>query len=65
MIRQTRPLTDAERLDWLRLSRTEGVGPVAFRELLRRFGNAAKALEALPQLAKRAGRLKPMKPISK
>jgi DNA processing protein len=65
MIRRTSPLSDSERLDWLRLSRTEGVGPVAFRELLRRFGTAGKALEALPQLAKRAGRLKPMKPVSR
>lgn len=56
---------ESERLDWLRLSRTEGVGPVAFRELLRRFGTAAKALDALPDLARRAGRAKPMKPCPK
>ena len=46
-------LTDRERADWLRLSRTQNVGPVAFRELLRRFGSAAAALEALPELASR------------
>ena len=50
-------LSDAERLDWLRLSRTQNVGPVAFRDLLRRYGSAGKALEALPDLL-RGKRLK-------
>ena len=49
-------LTDAERRDWLRLARTENVGPVTFDQLVRRFGSAAKALEALPDLARRGGR---------
>ena len=48
-------LTDAERRDWLRLIRSENVGPVTFRGLLRRFGSAAAALDALPGLAKRGG----------
>ncbi|SMF20721.1 DNA processing protein [Tistlia consotensis] len=52
----SRPLSEAERLDWLRLSRTEHVGPVTFRQLLARFGTAAAALEALPDLARRGGR---------
>ncbi|WP_119421155.1 DNA-processing protein DprA [Desertibaculum subflavum] len=50
-----RPLSDAERLDWLRLIRTENVGPVTFRQLLRRFGTAARAIGALPDLARRGG----------
>ena len=41
-----------ERLDWLRLARTESVGPVSFYALLRRFGSAAAALDALPQLSR-------------
>jgi len=49
-------LTEAERLDWLRLMRTERVGPITFFQLLRRFGSAAAALEALPGLAQRGGR---------
>jgi len=49
-------LTDAQRLDWLRLIRTEGVGPRSFRALINRFGGAAAALEALPALARRQGR---------
>ena len=32
-------LTDAARRDWLRLARTESVGPVTFDELIRRFGD--------------------------
>lgn len=53
----SRALSDAERLDWLRLARAENVGPVTFRELVRRFGDAGKALAALPDLARRGGRM--------
>ena len=49
-------LTEAERRDWLRLARTENVGPVTFDQLIRRFGTAGKALTALPDLARRGGR---------
>lgn len=49
-------LSDAQRLDWLRLIRTEGVGPRSFRQLINRFGGAAAALEALPDLTQRKGR---------
>lgn len=50
-------LPAAERLAWLRLIRTENVGPVTFADLLRRFGTAEAALKALPRLARRGGRL--------
>lgn len=46
----------AERLARLRLARTDRVGPVTFRELLARYGAAEAALDALPHLARRAGR---------
>jgi DNA processing protein len=49
-------LSEAERRDWLRLARTENVGPVTFDQLLRRFGTAGEALAALPDLARRGGR---------
>ncbi len=53
-------LTDAQRLDWLRLIRTEGVGPRTFRTLVNRFAGAGAALDALPDLARRQGkRLEP------
>jgi DNA processing protein len=51
----TKPLSDGERLDWLRLIRSENVGPVVFRQLLERYASAAAALQALPELARRAG----------
>jgi len=46
---------DSERLAWLRLARTENVGPVTFRNLIARFGSAAAALEQLPHMAQRGG----------
>ena len=39
----------------LRLVRTRGIGPVTYRQLLARFGDAAAALDALPMLARRGG----------
>jgi DNA processing protein len=60
-----RALSAAERLDWLRLIRTENVGPITFRNLMARFHNAGAALTALPDLAARGGRQKPLKPVSK
>ncbi|MFJ5369034.1 DNA-protecting protein DprA, partial [Bosea sp. CER48] len=49
-------LTDRQRLDWLRLIRSEGIGPRTFRSLVSRFGVASAALEALPELARQSGR---------
>jgi DNA processing protein len=56
------PLTDREQLDWLRLSRTENIGPITFHRLLQRYGSATKALETLPHLAAQGGRKKPLIP---
>lgn len=52
----TTTLTSAQRIAWLRLIRTESIGPVTFRQLLSRFGSAEAALEALPALSQKAGR---------
>jgi DNA processing protein len=49
-------LTDEQRLAWLRLIRSENVGPRTFQALVNRFGGAAAALDALPDLARKAGR---------
>lgn len=49
-------LSDRQRFDWLRLVRSESIGPRSFRSLMNRFGGAAAALEALPELARRSGR---------
>lgn len=51
------PSLTADRLvDVLRLLRTPNVGPITFFQLILRYGTAAKALEALPQLSLRGGR---------
>ena len=42
-------------VDRLRLVRTPGIGPVTFRQLMRRFGTAATAREAVPDLTRRGG----------
>lgn len=54
-------LSPAELAEWLKLARTENVGPVAFRELIRRFGGAGAALAAIPELARRSGRAAALK----
>jgi DNA processing protein len=61
MAQSPAPLSDKERLDRLRLIRSENVGPVTFRSLLRRFGSARAAIAALPELAKRGGRSTPLR----
>jgi DNA processing protein len=43
-------LSDRQRIHWLRLIRTENVGPATFRDLINRFGSAETALEMLPEL---------------
>lgn len=57
-------LTAGERLDRLRLIRTQNVGPVTFRQLLDRYGSATDALNALPDLSRRGGRRATLKPCS-
>ena len=42
-------------IDRLRLIRTPGIGPIAYRQLVTRFGSAGKAIDALPDLARRGG----------
>ncbi len=56
-----RPLSDAERIAWLRLIRSENVGPVTFLRLIERFGTAEAALAALPDLARRGGRVRSLR----
>ena len=53
MIDQT--LSFEQRRDWMRLTRSENVGPVSFLKLIKRFGDAGEALRALPELSRRGG----------
>jgi DNA processing protein len=52
-------LTDAQRIDWLRLIRSENIGPRTFRALINHYGGARAALDALPELARRGGASQP------
>jgi DNA processing protein len=47
-------LTDEQLFHWLRLIRSENVGPRTFRQLVNRFGGAQAALEALPDIVARS-----------
>jgi DNA processing protein len=47
-------------VDVLRLIRSENVGPVTFFNLVRQFGAAKNALEAIPELAAKGGRRAPV-----
>jgi len=53
--RESTGLSDDDRLDWLRLIRSDNVGPRTFQLLLRRYGSARAALGAVPELARRGG----------
>src|SRR5713226_2339461 len=55
----TTHLTDEQRIDWLRLIRSDNVGPRTFRSLINHFGSARSALDRLPDLARRGGAARP------
>jgi len=52
-------------VDVLRLIRTLNVGPITFFQLMRRFGTAQEALDALPSLSLRGGSHQPLAPFSR
>jgi DNA processing protein len=54
-------LSDQQRFDWLRLVRSENVGPRTFRALVTNCGSVAGALKALPELARRGGAKRPLR----
>jgi len=49
------------RIACLRLIRSDNVGPATFRELINHYGGAELALEALPELARKGGRRRPIR----
>ncbi|WP_340162229.1 DNA-processing protein DprA [uncultured Hoeflea sp.] len=49
------PLSNRQRLNWLRLIRSDNVGPATFRDLINHFGSAETAIEQLPELSRRGG----------
>lgn len=52
----TPALTQEEAFARIRLLRSANIGPVSYAQLLRRFGNARDAVEALPDLAARGAK---------
>ena len=48
-------LTEKQRIAWLRLIRSDNVGPSTFRDLIQHYGSAEAALAALPDLSQRGG----------
>jgi len=54
-------LDTKEKLAWLRLIRTDNIGPITFSRLLERFGSAENALKAIPDIAKRGGKMEGLK----
>ncbi len=56
-----RELSASERLDWLRLARAENVGPIMFFQLLQACGGPTEALAAIPAMAARGGRRRPIR----
>lgn len=48
-------LSDRQRLSWLRLIRSDNVGPATFRDLINHFGSADEAIAQLPELSRRGG----------
>ncbi|WP_455475108.1 DNA-processing protein DprA [Bartonella sp. B30(2025)] len=54
-------LTDRQRLNWLRLMRSENIGAVSFRNLIDHYKSAENALEALPELSRKGGLGRPIK----
>lgn len=51
----TRAKLENELFDWLRLARTDGIGPITFFGLLTKFGNPSAAIKELPKFANKHG----------
>ncbi|EUB94879.1 DNA protecting protein DprA [Rhizobium sp. CF080] len=51
-------LTERQRIAWLRLIRSDNVGPATFRDLINHCGSAENALSMLPELSARGGAIR-------
>lgn len=54
-------VSDTARLAWLRLARSEGIGPITFARLLEAYGTPERALGVIPDLARKGGRRTPLR----
>lgn len=48
-------LSERQKLAWLRLVRSDNIGPATFRALINHFGSAQAAIDGLPDLSRRGG----------
>ncbi|WP_354687994.1 DNA-processing protein DprA [Candidatus Liberibacter africanus] len=48
-------LTDDQKVSWLRLIRSDNIGPATFRDMINYFGSAEQALEMIPELTQQGG----------
>lgn len=62
---KVRDLSQEERIAWLRLVRSEHVGPATMEKLMCFFEKPSEALDALPELAARGGQIAKIKLCSK
>ncbi len=53
---ETKELSEQEKFDYVRLIRSENVGPITFFKLIELFGSASEALQHAPELAKKGGK---------
>jgi DNA processing protein len=58
-------LNDRQRMAWLRLIRSDNVGPATFRDLINHCGTAENALAMLPELSARGGARRAIRIASK
>ncbi len=58
-------LTEKQRIAWLRLIRSDNVGPATFRQLINHCGSAENALAMLPELSRRGGATRSLRIASK
>ena len=56
-----RHLSEEERIAWLRLARSENVGPATMEKLMSFYEKPSDALAALPELAARGGQMSKIK----
>lgn len=58
-------LKNADKLDVLRLIRSDNIGPMTFFQLVKFCGSVTKAIEMAPEMSRRGGRKKPIHIIPK
>lgn len=54
-------MKNQEFINWIRLIRSENIGPITFHSLIQMFGSATNAIEAIPDMAKYGGRQRKIK----